>query len=156
MNSNDIKSLFTINSICQVTLLKQWKNPLNLMSWTALIRQTLHFEYVLKLNQSTAIMKRISVTWYCNALSVTEISCWFNKPVQKLKNIYKNAPRLCHSCYTQTSRVTFSVVVWWVVTLRLSKIFNENHQTEIKTFKATALPNLKVVTLINYLARIEI
>ena len=69
--------------------------------------------------------------------------CWFNKQVQNLKIVYKNVPCLCHSCYTKTPWVMFSVVVWWIYTLwftyDLLKIFNEKHQTEIKDFKATLL-----------------
>ena len=77
----------------------------------------------------------------CNALSVTEI---FVDSINKnLKIVYKNVPCLCHSCYTKTPWVMFSVVVWWIYTLwftyDLLKIFNEKHQTEIKDFKATLL-----------------
>ena len=58
-------------------------------------------------------MKRITVTWNCNALSVTEIFCWFYKQVQKLKIAYKNIPLLCNFFSTQTPWEIFSVVLWW-------------------------------------------
>ena len=60
--------------------------------------------------QCTAILKRIRVTWDCNALSVTETFCWFNKQVQNLKIVYRNVSSLCHSCYTQTPWVMFPVL----------------------------------------------
>ena len=46
------------------------------------------------------IIKRISVTWVCNVLSIAETFCWFNNQIQNLKIVHKNAPSLCYSCYT--------------------------------------------------------
>ena len=68
---------------------------------------------LLKLKKCSGIMKRITVICNCNALSVTEIFCWFNKQVQKLKIAHKKIPLLCHFFTTQTPREIFSVVLWW-------------------------------------------
>ena len=55
----------------------------------------------------------------------------------------KNVPCLCHSCYTQTPWFMFSVVLWWIYTLRFTwdflKIFDEKYQPQIKDFKVTAI-----------------
>ena len=56
-------------------------------------------------------MEHISVTWNCITLAVTEIFCWFKKQVENLKIVYKNIPRLCHCCYTQTPWVMIAVVL---------------------------------------------
>ena len=67
---------------------------------------------LLKLKKCSAIMKRITVTWNCNTLSVTEIFCWFYKQVQKLKIAYKNIPLLCNFFSTQTPWEIFSLVLY--------------------------------------------
>ena len=129
--------------------LKHLKDSLNFTSWTTFIHQNSTFCNANQCStafwnwiQCTSIMKRISVTWDCNALSVTEVYCWFIKQIQNLKIVYKNVPHLCHCCYTQTSSVIFSavvLVVWWIFTLRFTqdflKIFNENHQWKSKILK---------------------
>ena len=57
---------------------KQYKNPLNFTLWTTFTHRNFPFWkttqcYISKLNQCTANMKRISVIWNCNALSVTDL-----------------------------------------------------------------------------------
>ena len=42
----------------------------------------------------------------------------FNKEVQKVKIVFKSVPHLCHSCYTQTPWVMFSVIISWIYNLR--------------------------------------
>ena len=72
--------------------------------------KTFHSEKLLNIlywnwKQCTAIMKRISVNWDCNALSATEVLRRFNKQVQNLELVYKNVPQLYHSCYTKITLV---------------------------------------------------
>ena len=105
LNSNDSKFLFIVNTTWQMTRWRRFKNSSNFTSWTTFTHQNAPFWKTTPFRnwkQCTAVMKHISVTWDCNAVSVTEIFCWFNKQVQNLKIVYNNIPSLYHFLHTDT------------------------------------------------------
>ena len=106
VNSDHIKLLFNIKDKHDKWLVKYNSKTLQTL------RRRRHSS--IKTHYSEILLSVVS--WDCDTLSVTHMFCCSDRHFQN----YKNAPRLCHSCYTQIPWVAFSVVVWRIYKLRFT------------------------------------